>query len=200
MSMTIKQMIDRTGCLGNTIKVAAGHYVDLANPSPESIDIGTIAAALSKLCRFGCHCPRFYSVAEHCIHATALAASEGFVGDGLLAVFLHDAAEAYVGDVVKPLKVMLPDYAIVEQRMERAVSKAFGADFERWADTVKRFDRMMLKAEKLTLWPDDREEWTGFAEIDVRQVKFQFWMPDDAERHFISNAEVLGLLPPREAK
>ncbi len=190
----IVHTIDRTGCLGNTIKVAAGHYVDLADPSPESIEIGTVAASLSKLCRFGCHCPRFYSVAEHCIHATALAVSEGFAGDALRAVFLHDAAEAYIGDVVKPLKVMLPDYAVVEQRMEKAVAESFGVDFVRWADTVKRFDRMMLKAEKLTLWPDDREEWTGFAEIDHRQVRFQFWMPDDAEREFLRFAETLGFV------
>lgn len=190
----IVHTIDRTGCRGNTIKVAAGHYVDLAAPSPDSIDILTVAASLSKLCRFGCHVPIFYSVAEHCIHATALAVSEGLVGDALRAVFLHDAAEAYIGDVVKPLKVMLPDYAVVERRMEQAVAKSFGVDFERWADVVKRFDRMMLKAEKLTLWPDDREEWTGFAGIDHRQVKFQFWMPNDAEREFLRFAETLGLV------
>jgi len=188
-----KTPVDLTGCRGNTIKVAAGHYIDLANPTPDAIDIDTIAAALSKLCRFGCHCPRFYSLAEHCVHATALAISEGYVGDALRAVFLHDAAEAYIGDVVKPLKVMLPDYAVVEARMEQAVAGSFGINFERWADTVKRFDRMMLKAEKLTLWPDDREEWQGFAEIEARQVIFRFWMPDDAERAFLRFAETLGL-------
>ena len=72
-----QETIDRFGCLSNTIKVAAGHYVDLVNPDPGSIEIKSIAAALSKVCRFGGHCPVFYSVAEHCIHATALAASEG---------------------------------------------------------------------------------------------------------------------------
>jgi len=192
--------INRSGCVGNTIKVAAGHYVDLANPTPHSIDIRTIAAALSKMCRFGCHAPRFYSVAEHCIHATDLAVSEGFVGGALRAVFLHDAAEAYIGDVVKPLKVMLPDYAVVERRMEQAVSEAFGVDFERWAETVKRFDWMMLKAEKMTLWPDDCEEWTGFADIDVRQVKFKFFMPAEAELHFMRYAEVFGLIDKRSTQ
>lgn len=186
--------LDRVGCLGNTIKVAAGHYVDLANPHPMSIDLPTIASALSKLCRFGCHCPTFYSVAEHCVHATRLAAADNLCREGLRAVLLHDAAEAYVGDVVKPLKVMLPDYAKVEARMEAAVSERFGVDFKRWSTEIKRYDRMMLKAEKIALWPEDTEEWTGFAEIEDCEVELGLWSPHDAEWKFLFNAEVLGLI------
>ncbi len=146
----MSQALDSFGCLKNTIKVSAGHYVDLVNPDPASIEVGSIAAALSKVCRFGGHCPKFYSVAEHCIHATTLACSEGFAGDALCAVFLHDAAEAYIGDMVKPLKVTIPHYGEAERRIEIAIERSFGVNFDRWEGVIKRFDRAMLKAEKVT--------------------------------------------------
>lgn len=190
----MSQVLDTFGCLGNTIKVSAGHYVDLGNPDPETIEVNSIAAALSKVCRFGGHCPKFYSVAEHSIHATAMAIAEGFGGDALVAVFLHDAAEAYIGDMMKPLKVMMPQYSEAEQRMESAIESAFGIKFGRFTDTIKRFDRAMLKAEKVTMWPEDTEKWAGFGEIEDREVKFQFWTPSDAEMQFLAMARTLQLV------
>jgi uncharacterized protein len=190
----MSQVLDTFGCLNNTIKVSAGHYVDLANPDPSTIEVKSIAAALSKVCRFGGHCPQFYSVAEHCIHATALACSEGYTGDALIAVFLHDAAEAYIGDMVKPLKVTMPQYGEAEQRIEAAIQAAFGVDFSKWMDVIKRFDRAMLKAEKVTMWPEDTEKWAGFSEIEDRVVKFQFWEPSQAEMQFLAMARTLQLV------
>jgi uncharacterized protein len=186
--------VDTFGCLGNTIKVSAGHYVDLLNPDPATIDINSIAAGLSKICRFGGQCPHFYSVAEHCVHATALAISDGLVGDTIRAVFLHDAAEAYIGDMVKPLKVMMPQYADVERRMEASIEKAFNVDFLRWAETIKFFDRAMLKAEKTTMWPNDKEKWAGFSEIEDRDISLRFWRPDQAEWQFLAMAKTLHLI------
>ncbi len=186
-------MIDTFGCIRNTIKVAAGHYVDLASPDPATIDIKSIAAALSKICRFGGHCPKFYSVAEHSVHATAMACSDGYTGDALLAVFLHDAAEAYTGDMVKPLKIMIPEFSVIERNIETAVELAFGVDFARWNSVIKRFDWAMLKAEKLSLWPEDTEKWTGFGEIKDRDVQFQFFGPQEAERQFLAMAKTIGL-------
>jgi hypothetical protein len=190
--------VDSTGCVGNTIKCAAGHYLDLANPSPKAIDIESIAAALSKICRFGGHTPRFYSVAEHVCHASYLSFADGVPLECTQAVFLHDAAEAYLGDVVKPLKNMLPEYVVVESRMERAIAEAFGVDFERWAEEIKLFDRQMLKAEKLALWPGDREVWSGFTEIKDRIVRFGFWSPETAEQKFLCFAELFGFSPKSE--
>jgi hypothetical protein len=190
----MSQVLDTFGCLNNTIKVSAGHYVDLANPDPSTIEVKSIAAALSKVCRFGGHCPKFYSVAEHCIHATTLACSEGYTGDALIAVFLHDAAEAYIGDMVKPLKVTMPQYGEAEQRIEAAIQAAFGVDFTKWMDVIKRFDRAMLKAEKVTMWPEDTEKWAGFSEIEDRVVKFQFWEPSQAEMQFLAMARMLQLV------
>ncbi len=190
----MSQVLDTFGCLNNTIKVSAGHYFDLANPDPSTIEVKSIAAALSKVCRFGGHCPRFYSVAEHCIHATAMACSEGYSGDALIAVLLHDAAEAYIGDMVKPLKMIMPQYGEIEGRIEAAIQAAFGIDFSKWMEVIKRFDRAMLKAEKVTMWPDDTEKWAGFSDIEDRVVTLQFWEPSQAEMQFLAMARTLQLL------
>lgn len=181
----MSQGTNAIGCLGNTIKVAAGHYVDLKNPDP---------AALSKICRFGAHCRRFYSVAEHLILATELATEDGHDLKTLQAIFLHDAAEAYIGDCVKPLKNMLPDYAEYERRMEDAVQAAFGINFSTYHDAIKKYDFIMLKAEKLAFWPDDKHEWTGFSDIEVRKVSFSYMNPIRAEKSFIGMAETLNLV------
>lgn len=190
----MSQVLDTFGCIANTIKVSAGHYVDLANPDPATIEIDSIAAALSKICRFGGHCPQFYSVAEHSVHATNLAVASGVTGEALIAVFLHDAAEAYIGDIVKPLKGIMIDYMVTEQRIESAIEKAFSVSFNRHKDVIKRFDRAMLRAEKLYMWPNDSEIWTGFAEAEVAMVPFEFWSPDDARTQFLAVARTFQLI------
>lgn len=176
--------IDRVGCLNNTIKVAAGHYVDLVNPDPATIELKSIAAALSKICRFGGHSPVFYSVAEHCVRATMLAQKDGWSNHALKAIILHDAAEAYVGDMVKPLKVTMPEYSMAEGRIEAAIETAFDVDICFWRPVIKRYDRAMLKAEKIRMWPEDKEHWQGFGEIENVDVKFEFWGPEEAEFKF----------------
>lgn len=192
----MSQGLDTFGCLGSTIKVAAGHYVDLANPDPASIEIESIAAALSKICRFGGHSPKFYSVAEHCVHATVRACNDGIQGDGAKAVLMHDAAEAYLGDMVKPLKIAIPQYGEAECRVESAIELAFGIDFGKWRDVIKRYDRAMLKAEKSTMWPEDTEIWAGFGEAAGPPAPLCFWGPAEAEREFLSLADVMGLVSP----
>jgi hypothetical protein len=175
---------DRTGCLGSKIKVASGKYVDLLEPDPSTIDIETIAKSLSKICRFGGHCPEFYSVAEHCVLAAVLAQNDGLGKEALRAILLHDAAEAYINDMVKPLKMMMPAYMEVERRFEIAIGVRFGVDFGKWKELIKKYDCIMLKAEKKALWPDDTEQWEGFETVEERYVKFEFLTPTCAEVSF----------------
>lgn len=184
----MNQKIDTVGCYGNTIKVASGHYIDLLDPKPRSVDIWSIAAALSKICRFGGHCPEFYSVAEHCVHAARLAVADGIPTDGVLAVLLHDAAEAYVGDMVKPLKVVIPQFKEIEDRIELAIEAHFGIRFSRWKTIIKDYDLAMLKAEKTQMWPEDKKHWVGFSEVNVADVKLRHWKHSKACRKFIAMA------------
>ena len=184
--------LDSFGCHGNTIKVFRGHYVDLANPTPESIEIESIAWALAKTCRFGGHCPMFYSVAEHSVRASLAAYSDGLGAEVAFAVLMHDAAEAYIGDIVKPLKLMLGNkIAEIEQNLEVAIGIRFGIDWNAHKESIKRFDRLMLKAEKIKFWPMDTEQWAGFAAIELRPIftpSWKPWSPDEAAKTFLNAA------------
>ena len=186
-------LVDRWGCLGSTIKVSSGHYVDIQSPEPDMIDIQSIASALSKICRFGGHCPLFYSVAEHCIHAAGFAYTDGHPLEVVAAVLLHDATEAYLGDMVKPLKQLLPEYSKLEGKMELAVSDHFRIDFRKHRDVIKHYDRLMLKAEKIAQWPEDNSQWEGWLEIEARPVQFKYYMPEQARIAFLEIARSLDI-------
>ncbi len=175
--------IDTFGCLGNKMITADGHYFDLANPRPQDVFICDIAIALGNICRFG-GClpdPHWYSVAEHSCHAADLAKELGYDKGVQRCCLLHDAAEAYIGDIVKPLKNMLPELRTIEERVEAAIWKALYVDWTVEAiDAVKWIDRMLLKAEKMALFPLDQMEWTGFE--DVETVWLNFFGQNDVPR------------------
>ena len=93
------------------------------DPNPEKILIADIAHALAHQCRFGGHASKFYSVAEHSVHVSQLCLPE----DALWGL-LHDASEAYLVDLPRPLK-LLPEFAPyreAERRLQRAVALRFG--------------------------------------------------------------------------
>lgn len=143
------------GVIGNTLRTASGLTFDIANPTPEMVRIEDIAHALSRICRFGGHVEvEWYSVAEHCLLCAELAHRDKLPPEAKLAVLLHDAAEAYIGDVIKPLKVMLPEYDAIEAGVEAAVAAALEVDFIGHAETIKRYDHAMLVNEKNLLIRD----------------------------------------------
>lgn len=176
--------VDKTGCLGTTIKTASGLYFDLAQPWLSKVSEVDIATALSHICRFGGHIPRFYSVAEHCIHCERAATLDGHNRQVRLAVLLHDAAEAYVGDMVKPLKQLLPRYREIEDAIEQHIRNTLGGRAD--PEIIKHYDHILLKTEKLALFPDDREQWLGFDAIDeIPNWQPRFWEPRQARDQFL---------------
>jgi hypothetical protein len=89
---------------GPFIQTLSGRRVNPFDASPADIDPADIAQALSNLCRFGGHSRAFYSVAQHSVIVSDLLADTGAAPDAVLAALLHDAAEAYLGDLPHPLK------------------------------------------------------------------------------------------------
>jgi hypothetical protein len=112
------------------------------DPRADEIRIEDISAALSKLCRYGGHTIRFYSVAEHCVHIASKAP------DALaLPALLHDASEAYLSDVIRPLKRHLDNYKTIEAELERVIALRFGLTWP-MSPEVKRLDKRIIADEK----------------------------------------------------
>ena len=84
-----------------------------------------------------------------------------------MAVLLHDATEAYVGDVVKPLKNMLSEYPHIERSIESAIQQRFNVDFTRWKNEIREIDHAVLIAERKALFSRDHVVWTGENEVRV---------------------------------
>lgn len=133
------------------IQTHLGHFIDFKNPDPESIHIEDIAHALSNMCRFTGHVRSFYSVAEHSYWCSYMVPDEH-----ALDALLHDAHEAYVGDVASPMKAYLPDYGLIEARVQQVVRKRFGLPLFS-PDTVHRADKDLCKQEARKLLPP--AEW-----------------------------------------
>lgn len=110
---------------------------------PEQIDIEDIAAALSKTCRYSGHIKIPYYVSDHCCNLVEFEESNGVHNPYyLLGVLLHDAAEAYLGDIPAPAKKLLPDFKALEKRIYGHISAKFGTpndeEFHRHLDYIDK--------------------------------------------------------------
>lgn len=173
-----------------TIKTYSGVWIDFSDPKPGMIRLFDIAHALSQVCRFGGQCDPFYSVAQHSLLVSDLVL-EPHEAWGLL----HDASEAYIGDMVSPLKRLLPSYREIEDRMMKAIAERFGLD-PAMPGEVKIADRLALAIEGRRLMQGRDDEY-GVAELDPMMVRlaenFDVLTSHDAESRFLWKAKKLGL-------
>lgn len=129
-------------CNDGKFNTVTGKTIDLINPTPAMIHLQDIAYGLSNIVRFGGQMKQAYTVAQHSILTAYLAPN-----DLKLEALLHDAAEAYLGDVIKPLKHLLgAAYSDLETKMEAAIFESFGLDPER-VKLVKPYDIQAVEIE-----------------------------------------------------
>lgn len=135
------------------IQTASGRMFDLLEPDPDLFDIEEIAHSLSQLCRFTGHTRWFMSVAQHSVIVSLLVPSEhAFAG------LMHDASEAYVGDVARPLKRLLPDYMAIEDKILGAIGQRYGFSLP-LPPEVKVADNISLLWERRDLMAPPPKEW-----------------------------------------
>ncbi len=94
---------------------------DPLHPDTDLIEIGDIAHSLSMLCRANGHFTSFYSVAQHCVNCALEAKARGYSAKVQLACLLHDASEAYLSDVTRPVKEELPQYKEIEEPLQETI-------------------------------------------------------------------------------
>lgn len=120
------------------IVTSTGLMIDISRPVIDDIQILDIAHALSNICRYVGHCHDFYSVAEHSVLVSHMVPRQHAMW-GLM----HDASEAYLGDVSTPLKRQLPAYKSLEAAWMSAVAKKFGLPYP-YSDEIGIADRALL--------------------------------------------------------
>lgn len=158
------------------------------DPRPDEIHLIDIAHALSNICRYGGHCERFYSVAEHCVHTSRIV-RVGIEAEALM----HDASEAYLADLPRPIKRALPDYKVAEAKWEIAIARRFGL-FQHLPPAVKTADNQMLRIEARAIMKDPPAAWymEDIPEPTV-VVQIQCWRPEEAKYKFLARAAELGI-------
>jgi hypothetical protein len=169
----------------STIRTITGTTLDLLQPQEHDIDIEDIAHGLAMICRFGGQIPKFYSVAQHSVLVAHLC-PPGFKLAGLL----HDASEAYIGDVIKPLKTHLAAYRMIERRLMAAVREKFAVrGFS--SPEVTAADEQAYEIEHRCL----RIE--GGAQVIQLQERCR---EDEARAHIMLDTQIRYCWPPRLGK
>lgn len=173
---------------GMWMQTHSGQRFYPADPLPSQIDIRDIAEGLSKECRYNGQCKGFYSVAEHSILVASVLPNHLKL-QGLM----HDATEAYLKDIPRPLKVLLPGYRALEEQLWTVIAERFNLD-PVMHPLVKQADDAVLLAEKEQImgrsapWSiPGRPANVTIRRMDPDEARFEFMAAfmelTDARRH-----------------
>jgi uncharacterized protein len=177
---------------GNHMFTAAGGKYYPLDPKPHEVNIETIAHHLSNRCRYNgaTRHPtdpvrQFYSVAEHSVYCS-------YIGEPYEALdrLLHDASEAYNGDLIRPLKydtLFAKPFQVVERLNEDAIARRFGLRGD--APSIKVADEAVTAAEvQQIIEMNPAEDWSGGLLHDgtkVAPLEIQMLMPHKAKKFFL---------------
>lgn len=193
--------------VGQTVDWEHGHWMQTFTgrafhplaPRTEDVSGEDIAHALSMQCRYNGHVQRFYSVAEHCVLLCDWAYYRMPAANGgnrlnrveaALWALLHDAAEAYCGDMVRPLKLHMPDFCEVDDRLTAVIAERFGLVGSVVPDVVKAIDTRILIDERTALLSTPPADWS-LGEVLPLGVKIHGWTPAEAKVEYLARLAAL---------
>ncbi len=169
--------------LNPSIQICSGEYFSFLFPEKAQYTIEDIAHALSQMCRFNGHCDKFYSVAQHSV----LVAEEvwNVAPEHYHQALLHDASEAFLGDISSPLKKMLPDYKLIEKHIEDNIFTKFNMQLI-MDKCIKNADLRLLATERRDLMINKYEiEWEILHDVIPLQQKIKPLSSKKAKKLFL---------------
>ena len=176
---------------GPHLQTVSGRRVNPFDPDPSQLDAGDIARALGNVCRFGGHARTFYSVAQHSVIVSELVEERGGDVEDVFAALMHDASEAYLGDMPHPLKHRSPlgaAFKEAEDHLEAALQQHF--DIKPDVPEIKRADRALLATERRA-FSDERWHWPELEGVEPLDLQLAALSPDEAQQAFLARYEEL---------
>lgn len=158
------------------------------DPRAEDVTIGDIAHALSNECRFSGHCRGFYSVAQHSVLVAQVVLQRS--PELALTALLHDAAEAYMSDIARPVKKSMPIFGEMEHRIELVIAEKFSLVFP-FPPIIKEADNILLATERRDLMPEPHRPWKCYGAAKALEYRITPWPPERAEEQFLASYYLL---------
>lgn len=165
---------------GDWFTLVSGKHFWPLDPRAEEIEITDIAHALAHIFRWGGHCRRFYSVAQHSVLVSKFGTTLEERRWGLL----HDAAEAYIGDMIRPIKHSMPEFQEAERRLIGMIGERFGLTYP-WPERVDEADDILLATEAVALMHPITMDSPLIRARASREIKIEYWPPVEAKTRFL---------------
>lgn len=171
---------------GVNMQVYSGKPFYPNDPRPEDINIEDIAHSLSNQCRFNGHTHTFYSVAEHSVLVAKMVKEKTNNNVELVKqALMHDAPEAYVGDVIRPLKMQLKEWDSFEQPVWEAICKRYNIQVE-FDPIVHEMDYMACAIEKRDVMTDSKGVCWGTLPKPNPDFRVYGLSPEHAKEKFLN--------------
>jgi 5'-deoxynucleotidase YfbR-like HD superfamily hydrolase len=157
-------------------------------PREEDVKIVDIAHALSLVCRWSGHIKTHYSVAQHSVHV-----SENVPAEIRLDALLHDASEAYIADLARPIKHapgLGEIYLQVEKGIQDTINQKYGICTS--YPEIKKADNLLLMTEKRDLMNGDWKELCTEGMLEDLEENIVPWSVGMAEYYFLEKFKEYG--------
>lgn len=198
LDQAIRELWRGVGCAD--IDTLSGGRIDFLALSPDDINFDDIAIGLSNTCRFAGQISEFYSVAEHSVLVSKVleVRLNGELPGIVESAFMHDAPEAYIGDMVSPLKKLCPGFQMIEESLELAIRQRFGLAMPFGHPMIKAVDLGVYYAERNIFRDSSKYEEgripEGVSDLLPAGLCIRNLSPKDALKEFYERAEELGIV------